>query len=364
MKKKNFVFFLIKSLSQRMGRFFTASVSVMLAVAVITGISGLTYGIKEKLGDELSSYGANMIVSPLEGSFLEYDVVDIISGLHNVIDTEGQIYGRVPVMKESVEVIGLDFGRLQDRGWRLYGRLPEKKGEVLAGIKLKEALKITEGDNVSLHTEEGVMNYSVSGFIESGRAEDSSFLLSLEDAWRLLGTDRMLSAVLVRGEAGETESIADEIEKALSSVSVKTIRQVAVAEVSLLYKMQLLMILVSIIVLFAASVSVAGTVGANVIERREEIGLMKALGATANNIRTFYVAESTLIGIVGGIDGFILGYIFTQAVSWKAFGSFITIPFFLVPLSVLAGLLISLFASHFPVRDALKYNPAVILRGE
>jgi putative ABC transport system permease protein len=364
MKKKGFIFFFVKSVSQRMGRFFTASVSVMLAVAVITGISGLTYGIKEKLGDELRSYGANMIVSPLKEPFLEYDAIEIISRLPNVIDAEGQVYGRVSVMKESVEVIGIDPGRLQDRGWRLFGRLSEKEGEVLAGIKLKEALKLAEGDTVSLHNEGGVMNYSVSGFIESGRAEDNSFLMSLDDAWRLLGTDRVLSAVLVRGEAGETGKIADEIKKALSSVSVKTVRQVAVAEVSLLYKMQLLMILVSLIVLFAASVSVAGTVGANVIERRDEIGLMKALGATANNIRVFYIAESTLIGIVGGIDGFILGYIFTQAVSWKAFGSFITIPFFVVALSVLAGLLISLFASHFPVRDVLKYNPAVILRGE
>jgi putative ABC transport system permease protein len=347
-----------------MGRFLTASVSVMLAVAVITGIAGLTYGIKDKLGSELKSYGANIIVSPQKGHYLEYGAVEIISDINYVSHAEGQVYGRVSVIKESVEVAGLDLEKLKDRGWRLYGRLPEREGEVLAGVNLKDALRLSEGDNVSINMEERVMNYTVSGFIESGRPEDSSFLMSLEDAWRLLGTDRSLSAVLVRGEAGKTETIADEIRSTVPSADVKTVRQVAVAEASLLYKMQLLMILVSLVVLFAASVSVAGTVGANVIERREEIGLMKALGATGNNIRTFYLAESVLTGIVGGIDGFILGYIFAQAVSWKAFGSFISIPFYIVVLSVFAGLVISLFASHFPVRDALRYNPAVILRGE
>jgi putative ABC transport system permease protein len=145
---------------------------------------------------------------------------------------------------------------------------------------------------------------------------------------------------------------------------VKTLRQVAVAEASLLGKMQLLMILVTVVVFFAASVSIMSTMGANVLERREEIGLMKAIGATRNNIKIFYIAEALLIGCAGGAAGFLLGYLFTQAVSWGAFNSFITFPLYLSLLSIGAGLIISLVASHFPVSDALKYNPAVILREE
>lgn len=362
--KRGFTYFFFRSLSQRTGRFLTASISVMLAVAVITGVSGLTYGIQEKLGDELRAYGANMIVTPLDGGYLTYDAITIISGVDHVSDAEGQMYGRVSVAEESVEVMGLDLEKLGNRGWRLYGRLPERKREILAGVKLKEALRLSEGDEVRLGTEGRSVKYSISGFVESGRTEDGTFLMSVEDAWSLLGTDRVLSAVLVKGEAADTETIADEIESALPSVRVKTVRQIAIAESSLLYKMQLLMFLVSLVVLFASSVSVAGTIGADVIERRQEIGLMKALGATRGNIRTFYLTESTLIGVVGGLDGFIFGYIFAQAVSWKAFDSFIGIPFSLVFLSLFAGLLISFMASHFPVRDALRYNPAVILRGE
>jgi putative ABC transport system permease protein len=364
MKKHGLRFFFFKSVSQRMGRFATASVSVMLAVAVMTGFAGLTLGIKDKLGSELSSYGANIIVSPQKGGYLDADLYETISGLEGIDSVEAQLYGSSSVKAETVEVIGLDLKRLKERGWRLYGRLPEESHELLAGIDLKEALKLEEGKTISLEGRGGRIAFSVSGFIEKGGAEDSSLIMSVEDAGALVGAGGMLSALLVRGDAGKLDEIIDDIHGSFPLVWAKSIRQVAVAEESLLDKMQLLMLLVGIVVLFAAAVSVAGTVGANIIERREEIGLMKAIGATSNNIRSFYATESVLIGIVGGIDGFILGFLFAQAVSWRAFGSFLSIPLYIILLSVLAGLAISLFASHFPVNDVLKNNPSVILREE
>jgi putative ABC transport system permease protein len=124
------------------------------------------------------------------------------------------------------------------------------------------------------------------------------------------------------------------------------------------------MALVTGVVLFASVISVASTMGANVFERREEIGIMMAIGATKNEISLFYAAEALLIGLIGGFAGFFLGYISTQIISKGAFESYISIPVYIVFLSVIAGLVISLLASHFPVRDALKYSPAEILRGE
>jgi putative ABC transport system permease protein len=128
--------------------------------------------------------------------------------------------------------------------------------------------------------------------------------------------------------------------------------------------MQLLMILVTLVVLFAAVVSIASTMGANVLERREELGLMMAIGATRGEIGMFYKAEALLIGLTGGMTGFVFGYISAQAISRGAFESFISMPLSLPLLSLAAGVLISLSASHFPVRDAIREKPALILRGE
>lgn len=364
MKWRWFLFFFKKSISQRKGRIVIASLSVMLAVAVVTALIGLTSGIKEKLGSELKAYGANIIVSPLKSDYLDYDALENISKLDNVEESSGQVLGKAFIDRQAIEIIGLDVKRLKDKGWRLYGNWPENKGEILAGINLKEVLKLEKGKTISLANEGRKIDFVVSGFIEKGGSEDNSLIMSIPEAWELTGTERKLNAILVRGKSGELDSIVKGIKDNIPAATVKTFRQVAFAEESLLIKIQLLMVLVTIVVLFATAISVASTMGANVLERREEIGLMKAIGATRNGISSFYMTEALLIGFLGGASGFLFGYIAAQAVSKGAFNSFINIPLFLPFFSISTGLAISVLSGYFPVRDAMKYDPAVILRGE
>ncbi|UCH80669.1 MAG: ABC transporter permease [Nitrospiraceae bacterium] len=364
MKRGWFLYFFKKSVSQRKGRIAIASFSVMLAVAIVTGLFGITSGIKDKLGSELKAYGANVIVSSGRGDYLDYDALDQILKLDGVESAMGQVFGRAFIRKESVEVIGLEMGRMRESGWRLDGSWPQNEREIIAGQNLKEALQIEQGESISLQTNGRITEFTVSGFIERGGPEDKAFIVSITQAWELMGIGGKLSVLLVRTRSGDLDKISSRVENNLTGAIVKTLRQVAVAEASLLGKMQMLMVIVTIVVFFAAVVSIMSTMGANVLERREEIGLMKAIGATRNNIRVFYIAEALLIGLTGGAAGYLIGYLFTQAVSWGAFDSFIKVPLYLSLLSVAVGVITSLIASHFPVSDALKYNPAVILREE
>ena len=104
--------------------------------------------------------------------------------------------------------------------------------------------------------------------------------------------------------------------------------------------------------------------GANVIERREEIGLMKALGATRADIRRFFLSEALLAGFFGACAGYLFGVAVAEAVSVKAFGSYVPVNLLVVVAAVASGMVISAVSTYFPVRDAMRYNPAVILRGE
>ena len=144
MKKSWFLLFLKKSISQRKGRVAVASVSVTLAVAVITGMIGITAGINEQLGSELKANGANIIVSHKEGNYLDYDAVNKILKISSVSDAEGQVLDHVYIEDQSVEMIGLDIDKLKDRGWRLTGRWPANDHELLAGVNLKKALDLKD----------------------------------------------------------------------------------------------------------------------------------------------------------------------------------------------------------------------------
>ncbi|MBI4838287.1 MAG: FtsX-like permease family protein [Nitrospirae bacterium] len=359
-----FLMFFIKSVSQRKGRVIIASISVTLAVAVITALIGVTAGMREKLGSELKAYGANIIVSPQDGGYLDYGLLGDISRLKDVDGVSGQVLGRALGSRQAIEIIGLETGELKGRGWRLAGNLPGKPGEILAGTNLKDMLKLERGSVILLESEGRSMEFAVKGFIERGGSEDSAVIMAIPDAWELLDARDKLSAVLVRGRSAGLSGVVKGISGIAPGAAVKTLRQVAVAEESLLAKIQLLMALVTLIVIFASGISVAGTMGANVLERREEIGLMRAIGATRGQISRFYMIEAVLIGISGGVIGYAFGYLSAQVISKGAFNSFISMPFYIFFLSLAAGLAVSLLPSHFPVRDAMRYNPAVILRGE
>lgn len=356
--------FFRKSVAQRKGRIVIASVSVTLAVSIVTGILAITVGIGEKLGSELKAYGANAIVVPSERETLDYKIIENISNIDHVEEASGQIFGRALLKNESVEVIGVDVEKLQKRGWRLYGGWPEEDNEVLAGISLRDAFGLERGKSFSLQGERERGDFVLSGFIERGGTEDRAVIMSIQNAWELTGLFGKLNALLLRGNPNNLEGIRADIESAYPGTSVKTVRQVALAERNFLGKIQLLMIMVTVIVLFASGISVASTMGADVLERREEIGLMKAIGATRRQIGLFFFAETVFIGLSGGILGCIIGYSAAQGISQGAFDSFIPFSVSIPPVSLIAGLVLAILAGYFPVRDAMKYNPAEVLRGE
>ncbi len=363
-KRHWFFFFFWKSVSQRRGRLLIAASGVTLAVAIVAAMISLTVGIREKLGAELKAYGANIIASPGGNEGFDAGVLDALSGLPSVEEATGQALGNVLLNGQAIEIIGLDMDRVRTMGWRLYGRWPETGHEVIAGINLKTALGLSEGARIKTAKDSKSRDFIISGFIEKGGAEDSAVIMSVSQAWEAAGGEGRLQSILIRAKAGQIEQAGQAVKGLIPDAVVRTVRQVAMAEESLLGKMQLLMALVTAVVLFAASVSVASTMGANVLERREEIGLMKAIGATRRGISAFYMTEAVVIGMAGGSAGFIAGFLFAEAVSKGAFDSYISIPLYLPGVSLGMGVMVALISSYLPVRGAMKYDPAVILRGE
>src|SRR3990172_5105444 len=113
MKRRRFLFFFRKSISQRKGRVLIASLSVTLAVAIVTSMLGITTGIKEKLGSELKAYGANIIISPQKGGPLSFEMLASIAGIEAVQGVTGQVFARAFIDKQAIEIIGLDIMNLK-----------------------------------------------------------------------------------------------------------------------------------------------------------------------------------------------------------------------------------------------------------
>jgi putative ABC transport system permease protein len=159
-------------------------------------------------------------------------------------------------------------------------------------------------------------------------------------------------------------SIAYSIKQVLPGSDVRVIRRVAEGEGRILTRVRMLLWLVALAALLAAALAVGASSAASVIERRTEIGLMKALGAGSGIVGFLLAAEQLLLAVVGGVVGYALGIFLARLVGQKIFGD---APQPSLPvLVVIVGLAtaVTLLGSALPLRRASRYEPAPILRGE
>src|SRR5205807_9358217 len=131
-------------------------------------------------------------------------------------------------------------------------------------------------------------------------------------------------------------SIAYSIKQVLPGSDVRLIRRVADSEGAILTRVRMLLWLVTFASLLAAALAVGASSAASVIERRTEIGLMKALGAGSGTVGFLLAAEQLLLALVGGGLGYSLGILLARLVGQKIFGAAPAFSFFV--LAVIVGL--------------------------
>jgi putative ABC transport system permease protein len=154
------------------------------------------------------------------------------------------------------------------------------------------------------------------------------------------------------------------MQQELPGVEVRAIRQVAEGEGRILNRVSSLMWLVTIAALFAAALAVGATSATTVLERRSEIGLMKALGASNHAIGAFFIAEQLLLALVGGLAGYALGIVLARGLGIEIFGVAPALRWILLPIVLVLAGMVGLAGSLVPLGRASRVDPAAVLRGE
>jgi putative ABC transport system permease protein len=111
-----------------------------------------------------------------------------------------------------------------------------------------------------------------------------------------------------------------------------------------------------------------------ILERRREIGVLKALGATDADVKNLFFAEAGAMGLFGGIFGVTLGWLIGQALTWGTTiylrrqdlpGVKISyVPWWLAASAILFAVAVSLAAGLYPAARAARLNPVEALRYE
>jgi len=281
--------------------------------------------------------------------------------------------------------------------WSVQGRwFTDNGGECVVGAKLAKRLGLAAGKEIrfletmgSKTAEASSTGLSVVGLLETGGEEDDAVVTPLSFAQQLANKPglyrRLYVSALTKPEDAFARkdpktmtpaeldrlyctpyisSIALEISEELKGTEVRVIRRVAEGEGRVLSRVRTLLWLVTFAALLAAALAVGASAAASVIERRAEIGLMKALGANSGLVGVLLASEQLLLAIVGGGIGYAVGIVLARAFGERVFG-FTPEPKLFVLLLVLAlAALVTLLGSAYPLRRASRYDPAPILRGE
>jgi len=416
-----FLRLLYESFRRQKRRKLLAGVAIMLGVGVATAMIAVATDIGDKISRELRTYGANLIVTPQE------DTLDVeIGGVNLKPPSDGaylneadlpkikgmfwrnNIVGFSPMLPVSVSLrdslnptlLGTYFSRNVVFGkqdfvtgvrtthpwWKVQGSWPDDNSQdVLLGDRLASKLNLTTGQQIEIAGQPR----QIVGILSTGGPEDDQIVAPLALAQQILGKPGAVRRIYVSAVTKPedafarrdprtlspemydrwycspyAQSIAFQLQEAIPHSHAEQIRQVAQNEGTVLSRIQGLMLLITLAALLASALAVSASMATAVIERRGEVGLMKALGAGNLAVAVLFFAEASLLALIAGAAGFAGGALLARQIGHSIFASQITIQPVLLPVVLSIAVLVTFAGSAAAIRRAVKFDPVYALRGD
>ncbi len=309
----------------------------------------------------------------------------------------------IPVDKSAVFRTGL---KQLHPAWKVQGQWPNEgdRDGCLVGRGLARPLRLRPGQSLALDVAAGFSRapssrgtlkgassvaFIVRGILETGGPEDDQLFAPLAAVQKFAGLEgkihRVEVSALTKPEdafarsdvtklspknfdrwycAPYVRSIAYQIQEAIPGAEAKPIFQVAETEGKILDRVGVLMGILAAAALSTAALAVASMMLATVLERRTEIGLFKSLGATDARVAGIFLLEASVVGLGGGIAGYVLGSVLARYLAMMVFGVASEVHWVMFPAAVALALLVTLVGSMLPLARGLKISPAMVLRNE
>ena len=267
----------------------------------------------------------------------------------------------------------------------------ESRDRAMVGTDLAQKEQISVGDTILLSGSEAQRELEVVGIFDAGGEEDDVIYVPVDTAQALGGLEGKIDSIEVSAlttpdnelaqraarDPGSlsvsqyetwyctayVSSICYQIEEVITDCVASAVRQVADSEGQILNKTKLLMILITILSMVGAALGICNLVTASVMERSQEIGLMKAIGAHNPAITGLVLAEVLCTALIGGVIGFYAGIGFAQIIGHSVFSSSISIRPMVVPVVAVLVALVTLVGSIPAIRMLLNLRPTEVLHG-
>ncbi|MFR3727755.1 ABC transporter permease [Lacrimispora sp.] len=378
MKKRRMLFRMITaSLLRRRSRMLVALLAIAIGATILSGLVTIYVDVPQQMGAQFRSYGANMIFMPAADSFTLTNMQESLAAIPSaeLVGAAPYQYNTVRIHEQPIMAAGTEMADVQKASpyWLVDGAYPSHAHEILVGKNVAQSLELSIGNRVSVNFTpedktqmDSTVDFTITGILNTGGSEEEYVYISMEDMSELTGKSETvdIAEVSVSASSAKLQKYAEEINESSTAISANLVKRVTASETTVLSKLQALVLLVTVIVLALTMICVATTMTAVVSERRSEIGLKKAIGATDKGIIMEFMGEGMVLGALGGILGSFVGFAFAQFVSVNVFSSYISFRPLLVPVTIIVSIAVTSIACLIPIRSATSVDPALVLKGE
>ena len=416
---KMFLVMLWGAIFRRRGRAVMAVVASLVGAATLFCLAATCIAVPQQMNEEMRSYGANLIVTPIgsgdgktgistamvkhttdmvrakgEATYATYRYENVrvnaapyvLAGVHTAqvralnhhwnVDGAWPSAGNVMVGRDVADAMGLTVGSRITIGYRASDNAgADSTGETdsASGTDSAAGADSTGGSGDSGSSAGGSgdildtsgTEFRVCGIVDTGGSEDEIIYALASDVDKLAGGTRGVDVIEYSSGAADVSQVVQSINDMTSMhVQAQQVTKITSSDTRIITMLRTLFWMVSVVVLALTLVGVSTTISSIVAQRRNEIGLRKALGASSGSIGVEFYVESGLYGLAGGLLGTAVGYLLARLLTSTVFGRTLGFDWLLAVGSVLLSVIVAVLASVPPVRRASRIDPAVVLREE
>ncbi|WP_421793045.1 FtsX-like permease family protein [Gardnerella sp. KA00127] len=430
-----FITMLFSAVFRRKSRALMAVIATLVGAATLFCLAAICLVVPQQMSDEMRAYGANIIVTPIEGEWKNGIDRAMVLHTNDMVLAKGAMrsatyrYENVRINAAPYVLAGIDVRSVKslNKHWNVDGSWPSS-GNVMVGRDVALAMGLKIGSRIAIayrssdntagshkpaeksankstnqsadkpaenqaqnssanSSDQSAQNSSqqklvegrvstdimdthgttfrVCGILDTGGAEDSMLYALNADVNSLTGVKRGADVIAYSSSSPSVDAVVRSINDMTSMrVRAQQVTKVTAADTGIITMLRSLFCIVSLVVLVLMMVGVSTTISSIVQQRRNEIGLRKALGASARSIGVEFTAEAGVYGFVGGIAGTAVGYVFARLLAAMVFSRDLGVNWWLVVFSIVFSVAASCVAALPPVLRASKINPAIVLREE
>ncbi len=361
-----FLRMLVRAAVLRRGRAASALFAMVVAAAVATAMLNLYVDVQAKLRREFRNYGANIVLVGKDGASLPADSLSRVDSLlagRGIAAPFGLVVARTRD-GQPIVVAGTDFDRVKQLNhWWSVNAWPTGSHQALIGIRAM-AVVSPKNDPFDLTFQGRTLHVTPAGTVQTGAAEDSRIYLALQDFIAWTGVQPSSIEVAASGPPEEVAAMMNQLAQTLPSADVRPVRQIVEGEARVLGKTRATLLAAAALIILTASLCVLSTLMGWVFDRRRDIAIMKALGASARMLGGFFAAEAAALGAIGALLGFLIGIGIAAWIGRANFHAPVVPRMSVLPIVLAGSMAVTLLSAILPISLLRRVQPAVILRGE